>query len=80
MFLARETYRRRRLMDAARFLPFLGFFAFIAPMLWAEEAGTAVGLAYLFLAWAVLILIAFLIARRLRFVDPEAGEADEAQD
>lgn len=80
MFLARETYRVRRLMDVARFLPFLGFFIFVVPTLWAKEAGTAIGVAYIFAAWAVLIVLAFVIARRLRMVDPEAAEADEAQD
>ncbi|MEM0947313.1 MAG: hypothetical protein AAGK37_07900 [Pseudomonadota bacterium] len=77
MFLARETYRRRRLMDAARFLPFLGFFIFVVPTLWADGAGTAIGLVYLFAAWAILIVMAYLIARPLRDVDPQAGEADD---
>ncbi len=74
MFLARETYRRRRLMDAARFLPYLGIAAFFVPMLWAREAGTAAGLVYIFAAWAVLIALAFLIARRLPVQDTREEE------
>ena len=73
MFLARETYRRRRLMDAARFLPFLGAFVFIVPALWAESTGTSGGKLYIFGAWFFLIVLAFIISRRL----PAAGEAGE---
>ncbi len=75
MFLARETYRRRRLMDAARFLPFLGAFVFIIPALWAQATGTAAGKIYIFGTWICLICLAFIISRRL----PTAGQADEAE-
>ncbi|WP_102107148.1 hypothetical protein [Oceaniglobus roseus] len=34
VFLERQTYRRRRLMDAARVLPVLGAVLFMVPMLW----------------------------------------------
>ncbi len=76
LFLARETYRRRRLMDAARFLPFLGIFFFIVPALWADAAGTAGGKYYIFVAWIVLICLAFLLSRRLS----SAGEVEEPAD
>ncbi len=66
LFLARDSYRRRRLGDAARLLPWLGGFAFLAPMLWAARAGTAAGVVYLFGAWAVLIVLCALLSRRLR--------------
>lgn len=69
LFLARQTYRLRRLMDAARLLPVLGFFLFLLPILWGP--GTSVahstvfdGL-YLFLVWPFLILCAFLVSRAL---------------
>ena len=80
VFLERETYRRRRLMDAARFLPFLGAFAFLVPLLWAGEARTAAGLAYLFAAWAVLIGLSFVISRRLPLEDPRLEAQDAGED
>ena len=65
LFLARETYRRRRVMDAARLLPFLGAFVFFVPAIWGGAVGTVPGLLYLFLGWVVLIVIAAVIARVL---------------
>lgn len=64
LFLARRTYRRRRLMDALRLLPWLGAFLFGLPLLWRDPA-TSHGLLYLFAAWALLIVISFALARRL---------------
>ena len=70
LFLARQTYRRRRLMDALRLLPWLGIFLFGLPLLWRAHA-TASGLLYIFGAWVVLILLSFLLVRRF-LNDPEA--------
>ena len=64
LFLARQTYRRRRLMDAARLLPWLGAFLFGLPLLWSAPR-TGSGLLYLFGAWLVLIVLSFALARRL---------------
>jgi hypothetical protein len=71
LFLARRTYRRRRLMDAARLLPWLGAFLFGLPLLWSAPE-TGAGLVYLFGAWAVLIVLSFALARRLSD-DPGSG-------
>ncbi len=75
LFLARGSYRRRRLEDAARLLPWLGGFLFALPLLWTD-ARTTVGLLYLFAAWIVLIGLALVLSRRLarnedRGVDPD---------
>ena len=70
MFLARQTYRRRRLMDAARLLPFIGAFAFAVPVLWNEGAETSSGVIYLFVAWMVLILLAAWLSQKLD-LDPD---------
>ncbi|MEL6170127.1 MAG: hypothetical protein AAFR35_15680 [Pseudomonadota bacterium] len=65
LFLARRTYRRRRLMDAARLLPVLGLFIFLLPLVWGEALGTArAGLA-LVAAWVFLIVLAGALARAL---------------
>lgn len=65
VFLERQSYRRRRLTDAARLLPLAGAALFAVPLLWptAEDAGsgiapmpTSVAIIYLFSIWAALIL------------------------
>jgi len=85
LYLAREVYRRRRIMDAARLLPVLGMLLVALPMLWkpaeVPESATAWQGAYLFAAWFVLILGAWYLARALmpEIEDvpqpPEAGDA-----
>lgn len=69
LFLARQTYRRRRLADAARVLPIVAAGLFFLPTLWqpaaTPEPDTARGAVWLFGVWAVVIVIAFVLARRL---------------
>lgn len=67
MFLARGTYRRRRLIDAVRVLPFAGVFLFLLPVLWGDEAPvrTAWGGIYVFAAWAVLIVASAVLSHLL---------------
>lgn len=76
LFLARQTYRRRRLMDAARMLPVAGILLLLLPMLWTPRPGaprlTAGDGIYLFVIWAVLILAARLLAPRLD--SPKPGD------
>ena len=71
VFLARETYRRRRLMDAARLLPFLGVFAFALPVLWFNSPATSGAKIYLFVAWLALIVMTGVLAARLNREPPE---------
>ena len=63
-FLARDPYRRRRLIDALRALPVLGVLLFFAPLLGEGRATAAAGL-YLFAAWFLLIVVAALLVRAL---------------
>ncbi|MGV6848981.1 MAG: hypothetical protein ACWA5A_11440 [Marinibacterium sp.] len=70
VFLERRTYRRRRMMDAARVLPILGAILFLLPLLWrghgvAPVATSAVYL-YLFGIWAVLIVGSVILGRFAR--------------
>ncbi|SNS54732.1 hypothetical protein [Tropicimonas sediminicola] len=65
VFLGRDIYRRRRVMDAARLLPALGTVLLLLPMLWARSHGTAAGVVYLFVVWFGLILAAGYLSRRL---------------
>lgn len=85
LFLARASYRRRRLIDFARLLPLAGAFLFLLPVLWApaDPAGgaardTAMDGLYLFVAWGLLILAAALMAPGLR-ADPPADDPDPGQ-
>ncbi|MFD0979392.1 hypothetical protein [Tropicimonas aquimaris] len=81
VFLGRDIYRRRRIMDAARLLPALGTALLLLPMLWARNHGTAAGVVYLFLVWFGLILAAAYLSRRLseplRQVDRPEQDAPE---
>ena len=68
-FLARPGYRRRRLIEIIRLVPFLGLLMFLFPVLWAgqgdgEPALTSNGWLYLFSIWFLLIALAFVLARR----------------
>ena len=89
LFLARESYRRRRVIDAARLLPVFGTVLFLVPILWdlagphATDPEASPRLAqrglYLFAVWGGLILVAAVLAARLRPVagpdpDPAAPE------
>ncbi|MEZ5911732.1 MAG: hypothetical protein R3D84_05415 [Paracoccaceae bacterium] len=69
LFLARSSYRRRRLIDAARLLPAFGAFLLIVPVFWTPGAHTIQDTArdglYLFGVWFLLIVLAALIARRI---------------
>jgi hypothetical protein len=74
LFLAPQSYRQRRLRDAARLLPLMAGFLIILPMLWGEETSdvrqTSSDGIYLFVVWLFLIVAAAILARRL------SGEAD----
>ncbi|MCC5960975.1 MAG: hypothetical protein JJU08_16710 [Rhodobacteraceae bacterium] len=69
-FLARDTYRMRRLMDAARMLPVVGLVLLLLPLMRldssAENPPTAAEAVYLFLVWISLIVIAFVMSLWLR--------------
>ncbi len=74
LFLARESYRQRRLRDVARMLPVVGAVFWLFPLLWRRDAdgtgGTAAAVAFVFAGWLVLIVATALIARRIQ---PDAG-------
>jgi hypothetical protein len=74
-FLERRSYRRRRLIDAARMLPVVGMLLFLAPLLWSVSGpGTGRGGIYLFVAWGGLIVASALLARALSRPEPDDGE------
>ena len=79
IFLARRSYRIRRMRDLGRMLPFAGIFLLLLPMLWGKadsdaRVTTSDGI-YLFVVWLILILAAVLLARGLR---EEPGVKDDS--
>ena len=77
IYAERQTYRRRRLGDAARLLPVLGAGLFGLPIFW-QETPTTRALIYVFLTWALLCILSGLVAWRLRA--DAAGEGDDGTD
>ena len=81
-FLARDSYRLRRLMDAARFLPVFGFVLTLLPLMRDDPANGATSVAgegvYLFAVWLALIAGTFLMTRGLRrvFAPPKPAQKD----
>ena len=77
LFVERQTYRRRRIQDAARFLPVLAIVLMMVPLLWTQgpDGVTMSGaIRYLFTLWAVLVGVALLLSFHLR------DDREQAQD
>jgi hypothetical protein len=84
LFLARQSYRRRRLHDMARLLPVFGTFLMILPMLWGEDdsdiRNTASDGLYLLITWIGLIIVAAALSRGLRAQEDEASPPSRQED
>ena len=82
LFLARDSYRQRRLRDAARMLPVLGIIIWLIPLMWRRESGQAGGMAaavvFVFAGWVLLIVLTGLVVRRLRPDHDAAADPDDA--
>ena len=82
LFLARQSYRRRRLVDATRLLPVLGGGLMLLPLLWQGGAApvrtSVVGL-YLFAVWFALIAATALLGRWLA-PEPDGGREGTGRD
>lgn len=73
LFLARRSYRFRRLMDAVRLLPFLALAFWMVPLMWsvpgdpsasALAVPTSHAVRYIFGVWLGMILLGFVLWRR----------------
>ncbi len=78
LFLARQSYRRRRLGDAARLVPLLGLVLMLVPALWSDVNSTAGGFVYVFVVWGALIGIISLLSRPLGTVMEEHDRPPDA--
>ena len=73
LFLERQSYRQRRLRDAARFLPVLMMVLWLVPLMWTGD-GDAAGsglrtgqvILYVFGVWFLSILGSLLLTLPLR--------------
>lgn len=76
-FLERKSYRQRRYRDGARVIPLFGAVLMMLPLMWPRgESLTSSGMIYLFGLWFVLVILAFVLSRVLRFETAEdAGDA-----
>lgn len=81
LFVERERYRRRRLMDAARILPVFGFLLVLLPVLWTQggRMGTAGQAQYLFALWVLLIVAAAALSRPLGREGARAASSPRVQ-
>lgn len=68
LFVARESYRRSRIIDAIKLVPVLGALLFLVPVLnvFSGSGTTISGGLYLFLSWFGLIGLSAYLARRVR--------------
>lgn len=72
VFLERRSYRQRRMMDAVRLLPLIGFILWMLPTLWlvpdeavVEPVKMSRAIIYVFGVWVSLILSGGVIWRFL---------------
>lgn len=70
IFLERDRYRTRRLVDGLRLLPILAAVLWVVPAIWTHDTQNPPGIAqvaiYFFATWAIMIALCWLLARRLR--------------
>lgn len=84
LFVERRTYRRRRMADAVRLLPFLGAGLLLFPILWigapaGKGIGTATAMLYVFGVWIGLAGLALACSLLLR-PEPPAADPDDPGD
>ena len=77
-FLARQSFRRRRLGDVAMLVPVFGLVLMLVPILWADDYETSGAMVYIFIVWAILICGVGLLSRALAKVPSETGATDDA--
>ncbi len=83
VFLERQSYRRRRLADAARLLPILGGGLIAIPLLWptgddvTEAVSMSSAIFYIFACWIGLIAVSVIFGIAAgRLSGRDAGETE----
>jgi len=68
LFVEPRNYRARRMVDGLRVLPMAGIFLIAMPLFWGgsqESVKSSAVMLFLFGVWISLILLNFLITRRI---------------
>jgi hypothetical protein len=82
-FLDRGSYRQRRFRDAACWLPILAAVLMLLPLMWpretADQSLTSSGIIYLFGLWVLLVVLAYLLSRVLRFSEALDGDEERSR-
>lgn len=84
MFLERQSYRRRRIIDAWLILPVFGAFLVFIPLLWEEHSVqdrpflAEKGL-YIFAVWFCLVAVSAVLSRLLTRIG-RSGTAEASED
>ncbi|PSL21741.1 hypothetical protein [Shimia abyssi] len=80
LFLERQSYRRRRLVDVVRVLPLIGAVLWAVPLLWPsgteDVVSTSNAIVYVFTVWLVMVVLGAVLARILS----RAGLGEEQED
>lgn len=82
LYLGRSTYRRRRLIDAQRLLPFLMFVLTLLPLLWGGgETGEPVGqgtraVIHIFAVWGLVIVASAVLSSLIGDQEPSSRRPD----
>lgn len=82
-FLARSSYRQRRLRDVAGMLPIFGILLLQVPILWPRDDGqslTSDAMIYVFAIWVLLIVLALYLSKAIRSDAPEVSAGQEEAD
>jgi hypothetical protein len=86
LYLERESYRRRRLIDAQIILPIALFMLYLFPLLWggsSQEDTPSAGarsFVHIFAIWGGAIFVAALLARALRRSEGALEQRDQGGD
>ncbi|WP_204114744.1 hypothetical protein [Shimia biformata] len=68
IFVERRSYRRRRMIDGLRLLPFVGLFLWFVPLLWTDAGpdgvSTADAIIFIFGIWVSLVAATAFLTRR----------------
>lgn len=79
VFLEKASYRKRRLRDAAKLVPFLGIVLLAIPLAWSgtspDEGVGSAGVIYVFGVWVLLILLAAVLSKLIGS-DPDIARQD----
>lgn len=80
LFLERQSYRRRRLIDMIRMLPVIGALLWAVPLLWPvgteSDTPTSAAIIYLFGVWFAMVVLSAVLAWILKRNETQEPERD----